>query len=65
MKKARIELVFNPGLAVYQVVKLVNMATFTTRNGHNVKMIGSTLDCKEAEEVATDRRFDVTITQAK
>lgn len=66
MKKVRIELGWScvAGTGVYSVTKLVNMATFTTRSG-GLKMIGSTLDPREAEEIARDRRFEVTITQAK
>jgi hypothetical protein len=65
MKKARIELVFAPRLVVYFVTKLVNCATFTPQCSRDVKMIGSTLSPKEAESVALDRRFEVSITQEK
>ncbi len=63
MKKVRIELVFCPAFVVYHVTKLVNTATFTVKG--NVKMIGSTLEPGEAEMIARDRHFEVTITQAK
>lgn len=69
MKKVRIELKFRPSWVVYEVVKLVNCATFTLSVGKQCGcgpfMIGSTLQPREAEALAADRRFEVTITQEK
>jgi len=64
MKKARITLEYVNGLALYHVTKLTNCATFTCLNGNGIKMIGSALDSREAESIALDRRFEVTITLA-
>lgn len=65
MKKVKIELSYMTHLAVYKVTRLVNCATFTPSNTRNIKMIGSTVEPREAEALAMDRRFEVTITEAK
>jgi hypothetical protein len=64
MKKAKLKVVFHANLVVYEVVELVNMATFTGPRG-TVYMLGSSIVPREMEEIARDKRWDCTIVPAK
>lgn len=66
MKKAKIDLQYIGGVVCqYKVIRLVNLATFSTRTGRSIHMIGSMLAPREVQELSLDRKYEVTITEAK
>lgn len=67
MKKMKIDLLnvtqgANAGL--YKVIRLVNLVTFPDIRG-DLRLIGSLLSPRDAEAIARNKRYDVTITQEK
>lgn len=69
MKKATIKLIRKTSLVAdprYEVVQLTNCAFFTVQPGRGPAIhVGDEITEPQAEDLATDRRFTVTISKAK
>jgi hypothetical protein len=49
---------------LYKVIRLVNLVTFPDIRG-DLRLIGSLLSPRDAEAIARNKHYDVTITQEK